>query len=95
MTAFDVTRGQAYYGPQRLDGLQEIYSSPVGAAGHVYFLGRDGGALVISNAGKFEILAKNNLDDGFEASPAIVGDELYLRGRQFLYRVQETGQPDS
>ena len=95
LTAFDVTRGQAYYGPQRLDGLQEIYSSPVGAAGHVYFLGRDGGALVISNAGKFEILAKNNLDDGFEASPAIVGDELYLRGRQFLYRVQETGQPDS
>ena len=95
LTAFDVASGQAYYGPQRLDGLQEIYSSPVGAAGHVYFLGRDGGALVISNAGKFEILAKNNLDDGFEASPAIVGDELYLRGRQFLYRVQEIGQPDS
>ena len=95
LTAFDVASGQAYYGPQRLDGLQEIYSSPVGAAGHVYFLGRDGGALVISNAGKFEILAKNSLDDGFEASPAIVGDELYLRGRQFLYRVQEIGQPDS
>ena len=95
LTAFDVASGEAYYGPQRLDGLQEIYSSPVGAADRVYFLGRDGAALVISNAGEFEVLARNSLDDGFEASPAIVGDELYLRGRRFLYRVQEIGQPDS
>jgi len=51
--------------------------------------------LVISNDGEFEVLATNSLDDGFEASPAIVGDELYLRGRRFLYRVQEMGQPDS
>lgn len=95
LTAFDVASGQAYYGPKRLDGLQEIYSSPVGAAGHVYLLGRDGGALVINNSHEFEILARNSLDDGFEASPAIVGDELYLRGRRFLYRIQEIGQPDS
>lgn len=94
LTAFDVASGRPHYGPQRLEGLQEIYSSPVGAAGRVYFVGRDGGALVIENGSKFKVLATNSLDDGFEASPAVVGDELYLRGRRFLYRIEETGQPD-
>ena len=27
----------------------------------------------------------NRLDDGFDASPAIAGGEIYLRGRQYLY----------
>ncbi len=94
LTAFDVASGRPHYGPQRLEGLQEIYSSPVGAAGRVYFLGRDGGALVIENGSAFKVLATNSLDDGFEASPAVVGDELYLRGRRFLYRIEEMGQPD-
>ncbi len=93
LTAFDVVGGQAFYGPQRLDGVQEIYSSPVGAAGRVYLLGRDGSALVIESGSRFNVLATNSLDDGFEASPAIVGNELYLRGRRFLYRIEETGKP--
>jgi hypothetical protein len=25
------------------------------------------------------------LDDGFDASPALVGNELYLRGNRYLY----------
>lgn len=94
LTAFDVASGRPHYGPQRLEGLREIYASPVGAAGRVYFLGRDGGALVIENGSEFKVLATNSLDDGFEASPAVVGDELYLRGRRFLYRIEEMGQPD-
>ncbi len=32
-----------------------------------------------------EILATNQLDDRFDASAAIVGDELFLRGREHLY----------
>ncbi len=91
LTAFDVVNGQAFYGPQRLTGVQEIYSSPVGAAGRVYLLGRDGTALVIENGRRFNVLATNSLDDGFEASPAIVGNELYLRGRRFLYRIEGAG----
>ena len=33
----------------------------------------------------FEVLAANLLDDGFDASPAAAGGELYLRGREHLY----------
>ena len=41
--------------------------------------------LVIKHGPQFEVLAQNVLDDGFDASPAIVGDEIYLRGRKYLY----------
>ena len=36
------------------------------------------------------ILAENTLDDGFYASPAIVGSDLYLRGRRFLYALSRS-----
>ena len=36
---------------------------------------------------RLTILAENQLDDGFDASPVVVGDDLYLRGRRFLYAV--------
>jgi hypothetical protein len=32
----------------------------------------------------FEVLAKNALDDDFDASPALVEHELYLRGFKHL-----------
>ena len=33
------------------------------------------------------MLAKNTLDDGFDASPALVDDEIYLRGFKYLYNI--------
>ena len=57
--------------------------------GRVYILGRDGTGLVLDNGPELEILATNSLDDGFDASPAIVGDEMYLRGYHHLYRISE------
>ena len=34
---------------------------------------------------ELEVLAQNELDDDFDASPAIAGDEIYLRGTASLY----------
>ncbi len=48
-TAVDPATGQAHDGPVRLDGIFEIYASPVGVAGNVIILGRDGNALVLEN----------------------------------------------
>jgi len=33
----------------------------------------------------YEVLASNRLDDGFDASPALVDDAIYLRGYRYLY----------
>lgn len=42
--------------------------------------------IIERNSGpEFAVLATNTLEDGFDASPAVVGGEIYLRGRQFLY----------
>ena len=37
----------------------------------------------------FEVLAQNTLEDDFDASPAIAGDELYLRGHRSLYCIAQ------
>ena len=77
--------GRPHYRAQRLNGLPEVYSSPVGAQGRVYITSRDGTTVVIRHGPRFEVLATNTLDDGFDASPALVDGELYLRGYRYLY----------
>jgi outer membrane protein assembly factor BamB len=85
LSAFDARTGKPHYQLQRLEGIPEVFASPVGAQGRVYLTGRDGVSLVIRNAPTFEVLAKNSLDDGFDASPALVDNELYMRGYKSLY----------
>lgn len=89
LSAFDAKTGTPHYQNQRLDGLPNVFSSPVAAKGRIYFTGREGVALVIRAGPAFEVLAKNTLDDGFDASPALVDDEIYLRGYRYLYSISE------
>jgi len=86
ITCLDAKDGSVRYS-ERLEGVPNVYASPVGAAGRVYVAGRDGGVVVLAAGPKLELLATNRLDDGFDASPAVVGGELYLRGRKHLYRI--------
>jgi outer membrane protein assembly factor BamB len=87
LSAFEARTGKRLYGEQRLEGVPNVYASPVGVAGRVYVAGRDGGVAVVQHGPEFKLLALNRLDDGFDASPVAVGDELYLRGRKYLYRI--------
>lgn len=85
LTSLDARTGEVVFNQQRLDGIDNVYASPVAAAGRIYFLGRGGNAVVLEHGRKYKVLARNSLDDGFDASPAIVDAELYLRGREHLY----------
>ncbi|MXW35050.1 MAG: PQQ-like beta-propeller repeat protein, partial [Chloroflexi bacterium] len=89
LSAFDPLTGEPHYALQRLQGAPNVFASPVGAAGRVYITGRDGATLVIRQGPLYEVLAVNRLDDGFDASPAVVDDELYLRGYRHLYKIAE------
>jgi hypothetical protein len=42
---------------------------------------------VLKKGPTFEVLAENTLDDGFDASPAMVDRDLYLRGYKYLYAI--------
>ncbi len=90
LTVFDARTGETHYGPQRLEGVRGVYASPVGAAGRVYITSREGTTIVIRQGKEFEVLATNTLEDGFDASMAIVGDTIYMRGNKYLYSIQET-----
>jgi outer membrane protein assembly factor BamB len=72
----------------RLEGLDDIYASPVAAAGRIYVTDR-GGTTAVLRPGKLELLARNTLDDSFSASAALAGRELYLRGERYLYCLAE------
>jgi outer membrane protein assembly factor BamB len=85
LSALDLTTGDVVYGPERLKGVTEALASPVAAGGRLYVVGRDGTVEVLSALPKIETLAVNKLEDQFDASPAIAGDELFLRGSANLY----------
>ena len=87
LSAFDAKTGKPHYQLQRLDQAPNVFSSPVGAAGRVYIAGRDGTTVVFKHGPAFSILAENSLDDGFDASPALVDGDLYLRGYRYLYAI--------
>jgi outer membrane protein assembly factor BamB len=87
LSAFDVKTGKPHYQNQRLDGVPNVFSSPVSARGRVYFTGQEGSTIIIKSGPAYEVLATNHLDDGFDASPALVDNEIFLRGRKFLYAI--------
>jgi outer membrane protein assembly factor BamB len=87
LTVLDAKSGEVQHGPSRLQDVPDLYASPVAANGRIYIAGRDGAIVVLKHGAPPEPVAVNRLDDGFDASPAIVGDELYLRGRKSLYRI--------
>lgn len=89
LTCLDAKKGEPLAEKRRIEGPDMIYASLVGAGNKVYIAGRNGKTTVIRHGGEFEVLATNVLDDGFEASPAIAGDELFLRGRKHLYCIAE------
>jgi outer membrane protein assembly factor BamB len=89
LSCLDARTGERLYGPERLEGVPNVYASPVGAAGRVYIPGREGATAVVERGRAFKLLATNTLEDGFDASPVAVGSELYLRGHKFLYRISE------
>jgi len=89
LSCVDAASGEVLYEGLRLDGIREVYASPVAVDGRVFVTGRKGVTKVLAHGPKYEELASNELDDGFDASAVIVGDELYLRGTKHLYCIAE------
>jgi hypothetical protein len=85
-TCLDAKTGTTVW-QQRLAG--DFIASPVAAGGRIYFFNRDGAAFVLAAGREAQALARNQLDDGCMATPAIAGKELYVRTKTHLYRIAE------
>ncbi len=92
LSCLDAKTGAVHYDGQRLPGLRHVYSSPVCADGNIYITSREGVTSVIRHGSTFEQVASNWLDDSIDASPAIIGNEIYMRGRQYMYCLAERPQ---
>ena len=89
LTCLDAKSGDSLFEAQKLEDLSGVYASPLGAAGRVYLVGRNGVTVVLKQSDKLEVLATNRLDEKFDASPAAAGKDLFLRGHEYLYCITE------
>lgn len=81
-------------GAFRLGSMGNIYASPVAGGGRIYVTDLEGRTIVVSHDDQPTVLAVNELDEEFAASAAIVGRELFLRGKNHLYCIaDDAGTP--
>ncbi len=89
LSCLDSRTGDTIVERTRLEGISNTYASPVGANGRVYITGRNGTTLVLERSEELKVLATNRLEDRIDASAAVAGGQLFLRGSRFLYCIAE------
>jgi outer membrane protein assembly factor BamB len=85
-TCLEAKTGQLVW-KSRVDG--EFSASPILAGGKVYMFSQEGKTTVIEAGRAFKVIAENQLNEGFMASPAIDGNALFLRTKTHLYRIEQ------
>jgi outer membrane protein assembly factor BamB len=89
LTRLDAPTGEEKPGAIRLQGLSDIYASPVSAAGRIYVTDLEGTTLVMTAGEIPRAIALNKLGEPVSASAAIAGGEIFLRGDRHLYCLAE------
>ena len=89
LTCVDPASGDIHYQQERVEGVGGIYASPVGVNGHIYWPTQTGVTMVLKAGKDLTVVAKNKLNDAFDASPVVIGNQLFLRGHESLYCLAE------
>jgi outer membrane protein assembly factor BamB len=85
LTTFNPTSGAVLKQARLRGAVDSYYASPVAADGKVYIASRSGIVAVLKAGGDQEVLSLNKLDEEIYATPAIVGDRIFLRTASTLY----------
>ncbi len=88
LIVLDAKTGETVIDPMRLEP-GTYSSSPLLADGKIYAVNEEGATTVVAAGGEYAILAVNRLESHTLASPAAVGDRLYLRTADHLYCIAE------
>ena len=83
VSAVDLKDGKSLYRERLL--ADKHRSTPVIAGDKMFIAGRDGTIAVLKTGKRFEVLAKNKLNEDATASPAIANNVLYVRTAKALY----------
>ncbi len=85
VSSLDPANGQVLKQGRTPDALEDYYASPVAADGKIFLVSASGKVTVLKADAQWEILATNDLDEEVWATPAIAGNNLYIRTRNALY----------
>ena len=89
LTVLNALDGSPIGEPKRLSAIGNLYASPVAAGGHIYLLDRDGTCLVLEDNDALNVVSVNRLKDSTDASPVVVGAQLFIRSWSKLYCISE------
>ena len=89
LTVLNALDGSPIGEPKRLSAIGNLYASPVAAGGHIYLLDRDGTCLVLEDNDALNVVSVNLLKDSTDASPVVVGAQLFIRSWSKLYCISE------
>lgn len=90
ISSFEPQTGKPFYQQERLEAAEKYYASPVAADGRIYVVSVPGKLTVIKAGGdKPETLHQANFAERIFATPALVGNRLYLRTQTKLYAFQK------
>ena len=87
LTCLNARTGEPHFEAESIPGLQNLYASPVAAKDRVYVLSREGTCVVLKRGPKLEVLATNALKEKTDASMALAGKDIFIRGQTHLYRI--------
>ena len=86
ISSLDAKTGKSFYLRERIDAVGSYYSSPVAADGRIYVASVPGKLTVFKAGGdKPEILHQAEFKERIFATPAPVGNNLYLRTANHLW----------
>jgi outer membrane protein assembly factor BamB len=92
VSSLDPASGQILKQGRTPDALEEYYASPVAADGKIFLVSASGKVTVLKADPQWEILAMNDLDEEVWATPAIAGNNLYIRTRNAMYSFGATAK---
>jgi outer membrane protein assembly factor BamB len=87
LSAYDARTGQRHYQQRLATDAGAFSASPVAAGGRLYLPSEDGVMFVVRAGRRFELLARNDMKEMLLATPAVVGDTLFVRTRTHLVAV--------
>jgi outer membrane protein assembly factor BamB len=86
VSAFEAKTGKTFYLQERIGTVGSYYASPVAADGRIYTISVPGKLTVLKAGGdKPEVLHQADFNERAFATPALVGNNLYLRTAKTLF----------
>ena len=85
VSCYDAKTGKPNYQDERLNAGGDYYASLVAADGRIYAVSQQGVVVILEAGAQLKVLARNELDEQVMATPAIIGNTLYLRTATNLY----------